>query len=176
MIKIAVSGKLGSGKDLFLENARKLYPELDFHNEKFASPIYNIVNDIQEKLCIPRVKDGKVLQFIGLHYREIYPDIWVNAFFNNVHSSNRNVIITDVRFENELEECKSRGFFTIRILRQEELRLNNLGNRDLNHESEIALDEVPLSEYDYVINNNGSLEMFEGAISHIINEIRRKKK
>lgn len=176
MIRIAVSGKLGCGKDLFLTKAQEFFPKLDFQNEKMAKSIYNLTSLIQDSLYIPRIKDGRLLQFIGNHYRDLYPDIWVDSFFTNTHDVNSNVIVTDVRYPNELEACKQKGFTTIRILRQDEFRLNNLGNRDLKHLSETALDDTPITEYDYVINNNGTLEMFEGAVINVVNDILRDEK
>lgn len=171
MIKIAISGKLGSGKDLFLNFAQAQYPELNFKNEKFAQPIYDVANLIQERLFVPRVKDGRLLQLIGEHYRNTYPDIWVDTFLTTGHDITRNVIVTDLRFPNELEACKRNGFILVRVLRKDELRLNNLGNRDVYHESETALDDISNQTFDYTINNNGSLELYEGAVHTIIENI-----
>lgn len=171
MIKIALIGKLGSGKNLFLDIARKFYPELDFQEAKFAQPIYDTVSSVQTSLGLPITKDGKMLQFIGSHYREEYnQNFWVDKFFSKPIESNH--IITDVRFPNELFTSTLCGYVTIKINRKLELRMNNLGNRDIHHISETALDSTSDTVYNFTINNNGSLELFEGAVISIIQRIK----
>lgn len=176
-MKIAVSGKLGAGKNLFHDIAQELFPELKFEEGKFADLIYCIHYDIQSTLDLPAKKDGKLLQFLGKHFRDtISKSFWVDKFFEKeAYRDHKNLIITDVRFPEEFEECKKRGYVLIRINRTQELRDNNLGNRDINHESETALDHVPDSAFDYTINNNGSFQLFESAVISIIEELKRRK-
>ena len=80
-----------------------------------------------------------------------------------------NFIITDTRFENELEAIKKRGGITIRVNRP----CNTCGgscyhkmscpvSKSGEHYSETALDDA---EFDYVIDNNGT-------ISELIDKIR----
>lgn len=177
MIKICLSGKLGSGKNLFLELAEKNFPELEIFEEKFAYPIYDIQEMIQDKLNIENHKDGKLLQFIGNHFREYDKDIWVKQFIKrDKYCNDDNVIITDCRFPNELEACNSLGYTTVRIKRQQEFRGNNLGNRDFNHISETSLDKYPDVNFDFTINNNGSLEMFEEAVKQVVRYAQKVKK
>jgi dephospho-CoA kinase len=174
MIRICLSGKLGSGKNLFLELAQKNYPHLEFTEDKFAFPIYEIQDLIQQYIGIKREKDGKLLQFIGNHFRDKDPDIWVNWF--KQYTNHDNHIITDCRFPNELKACKELGYITVRINRQIGLRANNLGNRDFNHISETALDSTSSTEFDFIINNNGSLEMFEEAVKQVVQAALERQK
>lgn len=174
MIKIAISGKMGSGKNLFLDIAKRIDSGESYQELKFAKHIYSISHQIQTYLELPLEKDGKLLQFIGKHYRDTQGgDFWVTKLFRVVKPFTDSVIITDLRYPEELEAVRKEGFTTVRIKRQVELRINNLGNRDLNHESEVALDKIQDSAFDYTINNNGSLELFEDAVSQILKEIRR---
>jgi dephospho-CoA kinase len=174
-IKIAVSGKLGSGKDLFLYLANLHFPDLKFENAKFATPLYHIAYDMQRYLGLPDSKDGELLQFIGNHYRKNDPSFWVKRFpFESPLVKEHNVIVTDIRYPEELDACRQNGFVTVRIHRQDEYRLNNLGNRDLKHASETALDSTPNYAYDYVVNNNGTLDLYEGAVIRIIDEVLRR--
>jgi dephospho-CoA kinase len=171
MIKIAVVGKLGSGKNLFLDVAKKFYPELQLIEAKFAQPIYDAMSNVQKSVEVEEHKDGKLLQLIGNHYRqEYFQDFWVERFFKKRQSNNH--IITDVRFPNELLAAIENGYKTVKIERRVELRINNLGNRDIHHVSETALDTVSNNVYDFTINNNGSLELFEGAVISIIQRIK----
>ena len=187
MIKIAVAGKMGAGKNEFFKLACQLFGGIKFEERKFASKMYECMYTIQNILGIEVHKDGAFLQFIGQHYQKQYgSNFWVDQFFVQYEGNlsqytshpfkDRNIIITDLRFPAEFEACKKHGFKTVRIDRKRELRLESIGNRDPNHISETALDSVPNAYFDYVINNNGSLSFFEGAIIQIIEDIQRKHK
>ena len=108
-----------------------------------------------------------LLQFIGTNLlrNQLHPEIWVNSLMNEYKSylsSNHpvddldweprfiypNFIITDTRFENELEAVKKRGGITIRVNR-------NLEESKDQHESETELDNA---EFDYVIDNNSDIQ------------------
>ncbi len=179
MIKIMLFGKYGSGKNLFLSLAKTKFPEEKFQERKFAEPIYKLADLLYEHLRyeflsreVPTTgKDGKLLQFLGSHFKEVLgEDLWSKMFFDVSCTSNH--IITDGRFPLEFGLAKGKGYTTVRIHRQYELRLNNKGNRDDNHISETAMDGVPDSAFDYTINNNGSLGLFEGAVCKIITDVK----
>lgn len=95
----------------------------------------------------------KILQRLGTEGGRvaIHTDIWVNSTFANIGDSDK-VVLTDMRFPNELESVKSRGGLTIRINRE--------GHNDTgDHPSETALDGA---EFNIVINNDGSiLDLYE---------------
>ena len=59
-----------------------------------------------------------------------------------------NWIITDVRYPNEAKAIKEKGGITLRV--------NRKTNNTSSHESETALDNY--QDWDYVIDNNGSIE------------------
>jgi len=173
MIKIAISGKLGAGKSEFLRIANESYPWLGLTDAKFAGPIYSCLHAVQHRLDLPQEKDGKVLQFLGSHYREKYGNkFWVKKFFENALEINH--IVTDLRFPEEFEACKQRNYILVRIKRQDDLRLDSAGNRDINHISETALDSTPDAFFDFIINNNGSMELLESAVHHIMGEALRR--
>lgn len=71
-------------------------------------------------------------------------------------------IITDMRFLNELEAVKNKKGITIRINRPETDHLAG------NHSSETALDN---SEFDYVIDNTGTVDDLERKINEILIKI-----
>lgn len=173
-MKIAVSGKLGSGKNLFLEIARYLNKDVLIEEGKFAQKIYDCTWAVHKTLGHNPYKDGKLLQFIGEHYREIFgKTFWIDRLFNEQPLDYH--IITDMRFPEELAAAKKKGYTTVRIHRKEEWRLEHKGNREVNHISETALDKTPDGEFDYIINNNGSLVLFESAVAEVVKEVRRKR-
>ena len=96
-----------------------------------------------------------VLQILGT-------DLLRKGFNENIHvaatlgaiKKDEKVIITDTRFENELEAVKKRGGITIRV--------NRPGLTKSNHLSETSLDSAT---FDFIINNDKD-------IKHLINEVR----
>jgi len=173
-VKIAVFGKYGSGKNLFLEIARKYFENLNFKEKRFSETIYAMSNLLQEQFDLPKEKDGKLLQFLGSHYKEKFGEnYWVDKTLKSL--PNENFIITDGRFLNEIEACKNKGIYAVRLHRKYELRSVNEGNRDPKHISETALDKVGNGMFDFTIHNEGSLEFYEGAVIHTITEIQRKE-
>lgn len=130
--------------------------------------------------------------------RSIHQNIWVNALFSKYKPKEisyslkmrkgniehfglaPNWIITDTRFPNELKAVEERNGITIRVnrdlscevckLTKYERKGNNCHeitcpNGRSNHASETALDDA---EFDYVINNNGSLSNLIGKVQAIL--------
>jgi len=99
-------------------------------------------------------------------------EYWPKQLCERCESSDSDVIlITDVRFENEVSMLKDLGrnnldiqVVSIRIEREME-RANDFNE----HPSETALDEY--DKWDYVVTNNDSLEMLQSCALEIANEI-----
>lgn len=145
----------------------------------------------------------KLLQRFGTEVgRSIHPNFWINALFvdytisdlgkaklrRNGFTDNtltahmngtydKNWIITDMRFPNELQAVKDRKGITIRVNRHIVKWKNNEGGitavvrcpefdtpKDL-HESETALDNA---EFDYIINNDGTMEELIEKVKEIL--------
>jgi len=61
------------------------------------------------------------------------------------------VVVTDVRFRNEFDHLKEKGFFQIRLYR-------DTGAPEIQHISETGQSSIKDEEFDYVLFNNKSLE------------------
>lgn len=183
MIKIAISGKANSGKDtlakLCLDALTDKYG-LQFSGgmikAAFADPIKEII-----KTMFPRTKrnvlygpsknrstivDGAHKDGSPLTYRALLQDlgtevgrgykesIWLDILdFKSEKAEKKNIglfIVTDVRFKNEFEHVKNNGYITIRIKRDSQLQMT--------HSSEMEQELIDDSEFDYVIDNNGTLD------------------
>lgn len=90
------------------------------------------------------------LQLLGTECgRQIlHPNIWINSLMSE-YNSRSNWIITDLRFPDEAKAVKEKGSVLIRVNRDTEAVLDE-------HPSETALDDY--KDWDFVINNNGSLQ------------------
>jgi hypothetical protein len=75
-----------------------------------------------------------------------------------------NWIITDVRFQNEIDAIKEREGIVIRIDRE-------TPSDGPSHLSESALDTY--KDWDYVITNNGTIEELEQRVSEIVEDLKR---
>lgn len=103
-----------------------------------------------------------LLQLIGTEcFRNIiHVNTWVNALMSE-YDSEKSWVVTDVRFPNEAKAIKDANGILIRINR---IQYNNIAP----HESETALDDY--NHFDYVIDNNGSLENLIYQVRHILSK------
>jgi hypothetical protein len=188
---IAISGKIGSGKS----TVGDIFEKQGFVLDSFAKSVKDICsilfgydrNKIEGSTPADRLwrekidknntnligkdftpRDAMVLVGTEFGRNMIHPNIWIETLFNR-SDKNKDLLITDLRFPNEYEEIKKRGGIVIRINRPNLTNLINNSNSS-NHISECALDN---HNFDYVINNDGTLYDLEISIINIINEIKK---
>lgn len=166
---IGISGKLGSGKDLVASYIQKLVyedSERKLFKTAFAYPLKRIVADttgcmvaelsnrefkqkeLPKEFHTPSMRTYRdMLQQVGSALGKVHPDFFIYSLFRSLAStSQKDFIITDVRFPNEVEAIKRMGGVVIRINREvSSEKHNNL------HVSELALDNY--QDFDYEINN-----------------------
>jgi hypothetical protein len=179
-----ISGKKSSGKDTICSyiNKKTLFPVLSFARpiKEITKHILKIPNyffdqECKEKKLIKIHKYSKrssldehqfdpeiytsisvrsIMQDIGQYFRDVYSkDFWIETLINSVKKENLNsFIISDVRYNNEITKIKE-SFNDVISIRVE--RPSVQPNQYSKHLSEVELDNYP---FDYVINNNGTLE------------------
>jgi dephospho-CoA kinase len=167
-LKIAIGGKMGSGKDTSVD-----YLSTTYGGEKiaFSESIYNILYYSQLVCGFEQKKDRKFLQIIGDWAKTHNPQVWINLALdraNQIISNDKetNVYISDIRYLNELEALADDGWLLIRIDRDSPEE--RLGTGDLRHSSETTMDTIPTSAWHYVIKNNGTLETLYESLDTII--------
>ena len=143
---------------------------------------YGISGDFSYEVIQEKLTPRMILQLIGTEGGRdlIHPDIWLNALFseyksdcpiekhgayghlecgcnlqpdtinNGCEKPFPNWIITDSRFPNDVNRTREMGGILIRVNRAE------CEGRENEHASETALDDF--YEWDYVIENNGTVE------------------
>ena len=95
---------------------------------------------------------------VGRNYK---PTVWLDNFdyrFERVRHKGI-VVVTDVRFRNEFEHLRQKGFFQIRLYR-------NTGLPGSTHVSETNQDSINDEEFDYVIHNDYSLKDLRVEVAH----------
>lgn len=131
----------------------------------------------------------KALQDIGTKvFREhFHKDIWLIAIKRKIQK-NKNIIITDVRFPNEIDLIRNQGGIIIRIERGELPTWFNTASNyncfDKQLEIPMELKKIPESEWkwigcdspDLIVKNNGDLgQLREQAFSFVINYLMEKR-
>ena len=160
---VGIAGYKGSGKDTA---GSVLTDKFGWDKMSFAYPIKKITNevfDIPMDILDPKnendrlTRDGsqfsrfektprQLLQIIGTGFRDlIHPDVWVSKVEQMYLSGDNHVVITDVRFPNEVDMISKYGFV---------VGIKRPGFNGDQHISERALDNIALK---YIINNDGGI-------------------
>lgn len=164
-----------------------------FGNElkKLISSYFDIsMQEIEEYKCKTEIhsnvsiKMRLVLQLIGETFRQVSPDVWVNAAMRGLK---KNVIFTDVRHENEMQSIRSRQGQLILLGRTKYLNMDphpsESGLKDAiiwfleNTTDEIikieSLPSVPQEyrKFTYFLRNDGTMKTLQQNIRKILGEI-----
>lgn len=173
---ILLSGKAGSGKDATCEFIREYYNN-DCLHLLFAGTIKRYAKDYFNWDGREETKPREFLQTIGtdvIRNKLNNPNFHVNRVLEDIEILQHyfdNFVVTDARFPNEIEEVKNKFPSNTYVIRLERDKLRLSGEQAL-HESEIALDDYPY--FDYVIDNNSSLEDLKENIFKILNSLDNK--
>jgi hypothetical protein len=164
MNNIALIGKARSGKDTA---AAFLVTERSYTRIAFADPLKEMALSIDPLIPAGRIigqqihvrlsalvrdvgweyaKDKypevrRTLQSIGQTQREFDADYWVNVARRKIDAAedwNMPVVVTDVRYENEADMLRARGFRLVRIIRPQTQQPGDLGE----HTSETEQDHI----------------------------------
>ena len=193
MYKIAISGKANSGKntvskflidgikerlgdefkggkiialaDPIKEMARIMFPDIPrkyfFGPSKYRSSIIPNAFKNEQPLTI-----RQVLIDIGTGLGRTYRDsLWLDNFdikFNK-YLNNSALIVSDVRFRNEFNHLKEKGFYQIRLKRETFLKLDDI--------SETNQDSIEDLEFDCLLHNNSSLDELHKDVNKILDII-----
>ena len=167
VLKIAFGGIMGSGKDTCVDYLCTKYPE---HTRiSFAGALYDILSYAQEKCGFEKNKDRKFLQFIGTEWaRNIDENVWINIVLDKDIKGIG--LLSDIRFPNEFNALKNNGWICIKVTR-DNIDKNRVGNGDNTHPSELRINDINDEHWDFIINNNSTLEDLYKRLDKIITKI-----
>jgi dephospho-CoA kinase len=165
---IGLLGRSRRGKDTIAEYIIKKYPV--YKNIKLAKPIKDAARSLYdftyeqvegaEKEIIDRrwnITPRDALVFITTSFmNKMGTDFFTRRLFDNLAIDDK-VIISDLRYQNDIEEIKKRNGIVIKVLRDIEP----------NHNWESHIDNFT-DNINYTINNNGSLKDLYNQIDQII--------
>ncbi len=188
-IVIAVTGRMRSGKDTLGDYICENY---SFTRLAFADSLKQVCKITfhleHEQLHDQKLKEtvdqryGKtprqIMQQIGMMMRrEMGDDVWVNNLLtrlNNVQSGL--IVITDARFENEIEALRRAGAVVVRIVRGSSKETAEIpGDMKSNHQSEVEHERIPS---DYTVLNYVGLDIreYHRQIDELLLELLKKVK
>lgn len=177
---IYLSGKAHSGKSTA---AKYISENYHFDEYAYADNLKQILkyagwNGIKD------VNGRKLLQAVGKAFRDYDEDYWIKQLVNNNDdficnfwdSYKRNIIISDCRHVNELENfekilLEDSDLFIQNSVKIKIVRNNNIDDDSMNENTKKDISEISLDEYnkfDYIIENNNSLEKLYNEIDNIM--------
>lgn len=126
-------------------------------------------------------KDRTAYQKVGEGGRQfLYSNIWIDVLIKDIErSSVENVVVDDVRYENEVIYLKEQGWKLIKLNITDELQLERLKTtypndwqthaKSRNHASESEVDLINDSIFDLVINASDDSQVFQ-EIKHYLTD------
>lgn len=207
---IGITGLIGSGKDTA---ANYLITHHKFKKESFANSLKDAIASVfgwdrellegqskhsrewreqidewwSERLGM-KITPRWVLQYWGTEVcrKGFHDDIWIASVENKLRKTKDDIVISDVRFPNELMAIKNAGGMTIRINRGENPEWYQSAidfNKGPNGNSGWALGKAKLDKlkihaseyssiglsYDHEIDNNGTIDDLHHSLESIIN-------
>ena len=164
--RIAFAGIICSGKSYAAKQLAK----------KIPAKILSLSTPIKEKLKGTQFENRVGYQLIGKLGRSIDPKVWVDILTKRISSlePELNIIVDDIRYENELIALRSKGFKIVYMKTPWHLRLQRLQKRNqdvhqlefdgfvksFTDESERQLEDLPASIFDVVIKSEDELEAY----------------
>ncbi len=179
---IGLTGKARSGKDT---SANFMVDEHGFNGAAFAAPLkvaasvifglpleHFYEDDLKEVVdSFWNLSPRQMLQKLGTEAcRKVFSeDIWIRSLensFQQAFDASYNLVITDVRFDNEADFIRSKGGVIVHVVSGRESTLETSAQ---NHSSEAG---VTFKEGDQILNNRGSIADLGFAVDHLITVLK----
>jgi len=174
--KIGFVGKMGAGKTTA---AQYLYEEHGFIKLAFANKLKEICSELfdipigeNKSTIIPVSPEPltvrEIYQLMGTEVaRRIDADVWTNYLERTIDkyindSSLHGLVVDDIRFINEAEMLKSKGFYIVYI-HGNHYALENQHNT--GHQSEMEVSQIPVDAW---VDNTGSIEALKVLVEGIV--------
>ena len=206
---IGFCGFIGSGKDTAADYLVNFH---EFRRDSFASTLKDAVAAVfgwdrvmlegktkearewreqvdtwwAERLGLPHLTPRWVLQYWGTEVcrQGFHDDVWIASLENKLRKSKDNIVISDVRFPNEIKFIQDQGGVLVRVRRGPEPEWYNTALL-ANKGDQLSMDmmyntysSIHFSEWawiganiDYELNNNKDIEFLQTQIKDLVDNI-----
>jgi dephospho-CoA kinase len=185
MVKIGLCGIMASGKTTLAEQLIQNYSDFSRVSlanavKEFANFIFDIPEGYKDRVAYQKMGDG------ARNY--LFQDVWIETLLQQVAEQegfNKHFIVDDIRYENEVDKLKAKGWYIVKLDINEELQLDRLkatypDNWEVHaearsHASESQVNNIPLEKFDFVIkasNDDSPLTQLD----KFVNEIYQKER
>lgn len=213
---VGFAGFIGSGKDTAADYLINFH---GFRRDSFANALKDAVSQIfgwdrvllegrtkegrewresvdtwwAQRLNMPHLTPRWVLQHWGTEVcrQGFHDDIWIASLEHRLLKSNDDIVISDVRFPNEIQAIKRAGGKVIRVVRgpdpewYEDAKLANAGDHVIGSalaRAKMRANKIHESEWawigngiDFELDNNGTIDsLFEQIKSQVLNPLAAK--
>lgn len=167
-----LAGKARSGKDTTADIIEKYYKGKKTVRLMYAKWLKEYAMIISDWNGSDETKPRTLLQEIGTKSRQINPGYTTRRMQEDINVLKNYfdiIIITDSRMPEELMMPKEafKEAITMKLVREK--FENELSQKEKNNITETALDEF--NDYDYIVENNGTIEQLEEKINKILEVI-----
>lgn len=179
-MNIIIFGQMGAGKDTVAKLIEALLPDTFFLRYGLGDSIRATVN-----ATAPEAEDKRALyQKYGQSMREIFGEnYWSETLLarmqavENTEDAPVSFLIPDGRQMDELEFWSARGFLTIGVKADDEVRATRLMARDgvdqrhrFAHETEVSASEC-VAGCHYIIDNSGDVETLVDSVVSLLTHV-----
>lgn len=188
-MRIALAGLKRGGKDTF---GRIAVNDYDFVRLAFADNVKKLATETFPDEFKDNSKPVELLQWFGNTMRQRDPDVWINLLdrklsaiddYDHIYHTTTDIVITDVRYPNEVEFLRNRGFKIVFVYSPLEDIIARCTTTEadfkpelLQHESERMCYEATVkgrAEWaDLTVYNTAGIEEYEELVHCIIQDLR----
>ena len=190
MVKIAICGKMASGKTTMAEWLEINHDFCKFSLagavKEFGNFLFDIPSGTKDRVSYQKVGDGA--------RKFLFEDIWIQTMLKAVEKhigtpyATHNIVVDDVRYLNEVEKLKSEGWVLIKINVDDELQLERLKKtypdtwevhaEARTHPSESEVDMIDEGLFDCIVEAEGgkTKEIIESIFEEAILELAEDEK
>ncbi len=118
----------------------------------------------------------------------LFQDVWIETLLQQVAEQegfNKHFIVDDIRYENEVDKLKEKGWYIVKLDIDEDLQLDRLKAtypddwevhaEARSHASESQVNNIPLEKFDFVIKaSNDDSPLMQ--LDNFVNEIYQKER
>ena len=177
-MRIALSGLKRSGKDTIGSYLIQNYGCKRF---AFADEVKRLARELFPEEFVQNDKPVDLLQWLGNTMRQRNPDVWINRLSTKILLTKDpvpNLVVTDVRYPNEVQALKNLGFTIVKVQVPVEVSVERCKATEINFTEELLLHESEqLAQsneqyYDYVIENTDTLEELYSKVDEMVEVLK----